>query len=144
VAGITGGSTRSSFSTDADNEHGYANILFATIAGGAANITTSDGRSGNQAIAWMFGNLKYQQQQGNPKWVIIPRKEITNIRRAVNTLLFTAPDGAACSWADDPTSTLDSSDTAIASGNRTRTIDVTGLSGVIRITCGVARTNFSL
>lgn len=143
LSGTTGGSTKTSFNTDDDHENGYAHSAFAAMAG-AANIITSDGYRGNRAIAWMFGNMKFQQIQGNPKWAIHPRKEISNIRKSGNSLLFTAPDGAACSWANNPTSTLDSGDTAIASGNRSRTIDVTGLSGTIRITCGVARTNFTL
>jgi hypothetical protein len=113
------------------------------------------GHTGSKGAEWYRANIPYQNQYGsglsscsgisggndncdNPRWSLDGRR-ITNVRKSGNEVLFTAPNGGACSWALDPFSSLDSADTAIPAGGRNRGIDVTGLSGVIRVTCGSSR-----
>jgi hypothetical protein len=134
-------------SNDNDLSGGYSRLAFA----GASWLPdgVNDGAmTGWKAWDWMRANIRYQNTNGdNPQWTFSPPAKvlITNVRRVDSHLYLSAPSGAACTYAINPDSTLDSSDT-VATGlhGREQRISLSGVTAgsVVRITCGVARVHY--
>ena len=132
---------------DSDKQHGYSRLAY----GGAALMldgvsdSTNPTLTATRAWDWIRGNVRYQDDDGdNPMWRYSPPASslITNVRTASSQVMFSAPDGNACRYTVNPSSTLDAGDTVITDlHGREQRIDVTGLAAgsVVRITCGVAR-----
>lgn len=138
-------------SQSTDQTHGYSWINWAglqSIADLPADPTT--GATGTRAYDVLKAITNNAASRGsNVTWAGYgpPSNQlIQHVRKVGNTLHFTAPNGTPCKYVNNPSSSLDSGDSTVSdSSGREQRIDVTGLSGTIRITCyGYGRETFSL
>lgn len=131
-----------------DSWAGYGESFLAGLAGAIdLKRTTNSTQSVRRAWEVVTQNAPITAASASLKWLYWPTAAITNVRVSGTTLRFTAPDGAACSWAADAASTLDSGETALSAGIRERTVDLSSLEAgqhTIRLTCGTARTAVSV
>lgn len=122
-----------------DTRGGYDYFLTGTLAMAAHPDNPNSYR------AWEWARANQKNVAGfatGPLWSFTPRDFITNIRQIGSAVLFVAPQPAACGYAFNPTSSLDSGDTSTGTGKRNRSISVSGHTGeTLRITCGTARTS---
>ena len=126
-------------------DHNYNN-LYADVVALFEDLSISQG-SGRRAWERVYGTLTNQDSRSTgAQWALVPRDRIQNIRATPGTgtlaLAWTAPSGAACTVAMNPTSSDDSTDSAATAHGRAQSFNATGLSdgaNVYRITCGTAR-----
>lgn len=126
-------------------DHNYSNLYADVVA--LWNEASVPSGSGQRAWERVYGSLTGTDGRNvGPNWLIVPRDRIQNIRATPGTgtlaLAWTAPSGAACLVALNPTSSDDSGDSAATAHGRAQTFSATGLSAgsnTYRITCGTAR-----
>ena len=94
-----------------------------------------------------MGDMNSQQtRMTGPEYAFVPRDRIQNVRATPGVgslaLAWTAPSGAACLVAMNPTSSDDSGDATATAKGRAQSYNATGLTAganTYRITCGTAR-----
>ena len=126
-------------------DHNYSNLYACTVAA-FEDINTSYG-TGRRAWERVYGSLSgLSGRNTGPNWLLVPRDAIANISATTGigtlSLVWTAPNSAACTVAINPTSSSDSGDSTATVHGRAQTFNATGLSAgtkTYRITCGTAR-----
>ena len=126
-------------------DHNYSNLYADTVAA-FEDLSTSYG-TGRRAWERVYGSLAgLDGRNTGPNWMLVPRDRIANVRATPGTgtlaLAWTAPSGAPCTVAMNPSSSDDSGDSAATAHGRAQSYNATGLTAganVYRITCGTAR-----
>lgn len=130
-------------------DHNYNN-LYADVVAMFEDLSISQG-SGRRAWERVYGTLtSIDSRNTGPQWALYPRDRIQSVRAIPGTgtlaLSWTAPSGAACTVAMNPTSSDDSGDATATAHGRAQTYNATGLTAganTYRITCGTARVSGS-
>ena len=126
-------------------DHNYSN-LYADVVAWWEDLSVASG-TGRRAWERVYGSLTgLDGRATGPNWMLVPRDRITNVRATPGAgtlaLAWTAPSGAACTVAINPTSSDDSEDSTATAKGRAQSFSAAGLTAganTYRITCGTAR-----